>query len=112
MYYDSTYNGYNMTTGSCGGNTYLLKTDKELDDIKEKIRKSKVGSNNPNAVPVKCKNVNTNEEYHFGSAAEMQLFFNYSNHNFITRRCKHDIKCLFKDEWAIAYEDENYDDNI
>ena len=99
-YYNSIEDGYNETdaTNKSGGNTYQSKTKEELAAIGEKIRASKLGANNPNATGVKCKNINTNEEYHFGSQSEMQQFFNESNHQFITRRCNHTIKKLFRDE--------------
>lgn len=109
-YYDSCNTGYNETdaTYKSGGNTYKSKTPEELALIKEKLRDSKLGGNNPNATGVKCKNVNTNEEYHFDSQAEMQKFFNESNHQFCSRRCRNEIKCLYKNEWLIAYENADY----
>lgn len=109
-YYNSTQNGYNENNDEfkCGGNTYKNKTPEELAQIKEKIRQSKIGGNNPQATGVKCKNINTNEEYHFGSQSEMQTFFNESNHQFCSRRCRKEIKCLYKNEWLIAYEQDDY----
>ena len=99
-YYNSIEDGYNETDAmnKSGGNTYQSKTKEELAAISEKIRASKLGANNPNAIGVKCKNINTNEEYHFESQSEMQQFFNESNHQFISRRCNHTIKKLFRDE--------------
>ena len=82
-----------------------------MASIKEKIRQSKIGGNNPQATGVKCKNINTNEEYHFGSQSEMQAFFNESNHQFCSRRCRGEIKCLYKNEWLIAYEYDDYPSN-
>lgn len=109
-YYDSVNNGYNETNAEykCGGNTYKSKTPEELKVIGDKIRKSKIGAKNPNATSVKCKNIKTNEEYHFGSQSEMQAFFNENNHQFISRRCNHNIKVLYNNEWLIAYENEDY----
>ena len=68
-FYNATQNGYNENEDKtkCGGNTYKNKTPEELEKIKEKIRESKIGGKNPQATGVKCKNINTNEEYHFGS---------------------------------------------
>lgn len=108
--YKAVQNGYNENEDGlkCGGNTYKNKTPEELAIIKEKIRNSKLGGNNPQATKVKCKNINTNEEYHFGSQSEMQIFFNESNHNFCSRRCRGEIKCLYKNEWLIAYENKDY----
>ena len=108
-YYDSYKSGYNETIGGDGGNTYSVKTNEELNNIKLKIRNSKLGSLNPNARAVKIKNMESNEEFHFGSIAEVQQFFNYSNHNFITKRCNHKVNCLWQNKWAIAYEEDDYD---
>ena len=44
------------------------------------------------------------EEYYFDSQSEMQTFFNETNHQFCSRRCRKEIKCLYKNEWLIAYE--------
>ena len=113
-FYDATHKGYNETDSiqKCGGNTYKNKTPQELTKISEKIRVSKLGGKNPNARKVKCKSIKTQEEYHFNSLAEMQTFFGENQHNFITRRCNHQTKCLYKEEWFIAYEDEDYDKDI
>lgn len=109
-YYNTINEGYNETDAEykCGGNTYKSKTKEELIKISEKIRLSKLGGNNPKATGVKCKSIKTNKEYHFNSQSEMQQFFNEENHQFISRRCRHSIKKLFRNEWLIAYEDDDY----
>ena len=109
-YYDSIKNGYNEVDPiyRSGGNTYQSKTPEELQAISDKIRASKLGGLNPQAKKIKCKNVNTDEELHFNSLSEAQAYFGESNHNFITRRCRGEIKCLFRKEWMFAYEDEDY----
>lgn len=109
-YYDSIQNGYNEVDPMyrSGGNTYQSKTEEEMAQIREKIRATKVGGLNPQSKKIKCKNIVTGEEHHFDSLAEGQTFFGETNHNFITRRCRHTIKCLFKNEWMFAYEDEDY----
>lgn len=109
-YYQASINGYNENDDGfkCGGNTYKNKSSEELEKIKNKIRESKLGGKNPQATKVKCKNINTNEEYHFGSQSEMQAFFNETNHQFCSRRCLGEIKCLYKNEWLIAYEEADY----
>lgn len=109
-YYDSIKNGYNEVDPiyRSGGNTYQSKTPEELQAISNKIRASKLGGLNPQAKKIKCKNINTDEELHFNSLSEAQEYFGESNHNFITRRCRGEIKCLFRKEWMFAYEDENY----
>lgn len=108
--FDAVNSGYNETSAmwKCGGNTYKSKTSQELDAISEKIRNSKIGGNNPNATPVKCKNMETGEEFHFESQAEMQTFFHASNHIFISRRCLGQIKALYQGKWAITYEENDY----
>lgn len=110
QFYDSINNGYNETDAitKCGGNTYKSKTPEEMKKIGDKIRQSKLGGKNPHSTKVKCKNINTNEEYHFDCQADAQKFFNETNHQFISRRCRHQIKCLYRNEWLIAYENENY----
>ena len=47
-YYNSTNKniGYNLTPGGDGGNTYLCKSDKEMELIKNKISKANKGINN------------------------------------------------------------------
>ena len=109
-YYNSTVEGYNETSAEykSGGNTYKNKTKEEMELISQKLRKSKLGEKNPNHTMVKCKNINTNEEYHFGSQSQMQKFFNETNHQFISRRCLKQIKCLYKNEWLIAFEEDEY----
>lgn len=62
-YYNSVEEGYNETNAisKCGGNTYRSKTEKEMEVIKEKIRKTKIGSKNPMARKIKRINILTNE---------------------------------------------------
>ena len=71
--YDSVNNGYNETDAisKCGGNTYKSKTKEEMSKIKEKIRQTKLGAKNPHSTKVKCRNVNTHEEYHFDTQKQM-----------------------------------------
>ena len=109
-WYDSVKNGYNetMAESKCGGNTYRSKTQPERKLIGEKIRQSKMGGKNPHATKVKCKNIYTNEEYHFDTQKAMQDFFHETNHQFCSRRCLGTIKCLYKHTWAIAYENNEY----
>lgn len=109
-WYDSIKNGYNETSAEnkSGGNTYKNKTTEELQQIKEKIRKSKLGEKNPHATSVKCKNIKTDEEYHFPTQKAMQDFFHENNHQFISRRCLHQTIKLYKNEWMIAYENDEY----
>lgn len=109
-FYNSVKEGYNETDAisKCGGNTYQSKTAEEMEIIKNKIRQSKLGGKNPAATAIKCKNIETNEEYHFGSQAEVRDFFNESNHQFVSRRCLGKIKCLYQNKWLFAYEENDY----
>lgn len=111
-YYNSFEEGYNSTFGGEGGNTYCKKSQKEMDNIKEKIRETKIGGKNPNARKIKCKNVKTGEELLFDSAADVQRYFNHGNHNFVTRRCNHAVRCLWQGEWSIAYAEDDYDEKV
>ena len=109
--YNSYENGYNETEGGDGGDTYSSKSPEEMEIIKEKIRKTKIGSLNPQARPVKCLNIETNEELHFSSAAEVRDYFGETNHNFVTRRCKRVTNYMFRGIWKIAYEEDDYNPN-
>ena len=113
-YYDSTNDkkGYNETDAlyKCGGNTYQSKTDKDMFKIKEKIKKSKLGINNPNAKSIKCLNVETGEEIIFDTVTNCKNFFEENNHRFITTRVLHQTKSLYKGKWNICYSDEKYID--
>ena len=110
QYYNTIEEGYNETDAinKSGGNTYKNKSKEEKKAIGNKIRESKLGGKNPHSTKVKCKNINTKEEYHFNCQADMRDFFQETNHQFISRRCLHKVKCLYKNEWLIAYEDDDY----
>ena len=105
---DAINNGYNLTSGGDGGNTYKYKSNEEMDLIKEKIRQTKMSGENPHSKAVKCKNVITNEELFFESYADCQKFFNEKNNDFITRRCTHATKYVYNQAWIFAYKDEDY----
>lgn len=107
-YYNSISDGYNSTDGGEGGNTYKYKTKEELEIIKEKIKESKLGDKNPNSRKIKCKNIVSKQELIFNTVNECMLFFGEKNHNFITRRCCHSTKYLFRGEWLIAYYEDDY----
>lgn len=111
-YYKTYQKGYNETFDKLksGGNTYRSKTKEEMKQISSKIRDSKLGGKNPAARAVKCKNMITGEELFFASCSECQQFFQETNHNFITRRCCGKTKCLYKKQWAIAYQEDKYRD--
>ena len=46
--------------------------------------------------------------YHFPTQKAMQDFFHENNHQFISRRCLHQMIKLYKNEWMIAYENDEY----
>ena len=108
--YDSVNNGYNETDAiyKCGGNTYLSKSESEMNVIKEKIRISKIGAKNPNSRAVKAKNVDTNEEFFFDTVEECKRFFGEKHHRFITTRVKKETYSLYKGVWNIAYKEDEY----
>lgn len=113
-YYDATHKGYNETENKlkCGGNTYASKTREEMEVIGEKIRQTKIGGLNPHARAVKCRNIKTNEEFHFESLSKMQEFFNENNHAALGKRCTGKIQSLYKEKWQIAYEDKDFSNDI
>lgn len=109
-FYNSINNGYNETDAlyKSGGNTYASKDQEDMNVIKTKIYLSKIGKRNPNARSVKCKNVKTNEEYRFDTCEECRVFFGEKTHRFITTRTNGETRSLYKNEWAIAYEENEY----
>lgn len=108
--YNSVEKGYNETDAisKCGGNTYKSKTVEEMDEIKEKIRQTKLGGKNPRATGVKCKNLETEKELFFDSMAECAAYFEKDNHQFISRRCRGEVKSLYEGKWMFAYQDQEY----
>lgn len=114
LFYNSVEDGYNETAAEekCGGNTYKSKTEEELIKIGQKIADSKRGGLNVNATSVKCRNIETKEEYFFESQSEMQNFFNENNHAFISRRCRGIIKKPYLDKWEIAFADKDYNEAL
>ena len=110
QFYDSVHTGYNETDAiyKCGGNTYQSKTAKEMDSIKSKLRKTKISDNNPNAKGIKCLNIKTNEELFFSTINECRQYFEEKTHRFITNRVTKRTRSLYKDEWNIAYIDDEY----
>ena len=107
-YYNSILKGYNSVDGGGDSNTYKYKTEEEMEKIKEKIRQTKIGELNPNAHSLKCKNINTQEELFFNTLIECKNYFKETHHNFITTRCLHRTKYLYKGEWLFSYQDEEY----
>lgn len=108
-YYNSTngYIGYNLTPGGEGGNTYLCKSKKEMDIIRNKISKSNTGKNNGMSKQLKVKSIITNKEYHFDTLGQLLNFFNLKGKGVMAKANKKD-NTLFRKEWLVAYENEEY----
>lgn len=109
-YYNSIKDGYNETDSinRSGGNTYSGKSEEEMIIIKKHLSQAKSGENNPNSRKIKCYNVKTKEELHFNTLKQAADYFNEKNHNFVSRRCQKETRYLYKKEWLIAYEEDEY----
>lgn len=109
-YYNSTNGsiGYNLTPGGEGGNTYMRLSEKDLNKIKSKISKANKGRNNGNSVQIKCKSVKTCEEHYFNTIEEAKNFFKVKNSGIFKSRALHECNTLFRDEWLIAFENDEY----
>lgn len=107
-YYNSVKEGYNETDAisKCGGNTYQSKTPKEMEIIKEKLRQSKLGGNNPNAQKVKMIDLVNNEEKVFNSQKECADYLNLSSHMPVSRRCRGCTKSPLNNQYQFEYYDE------
>ena len=102
--------GYNVQDPivSSGGNTYAGKSESEMAEIKEKLRQTKLSGNNPNARAVKCLNIETNEILYFETAEDARRYFDYGNHQFVTRRCRNVLKCPFLGKYKFAYKENEF----
>ena len=108
-YYNSVEDGYNETDAilKCGGNTYQSKTEEEMEVIKEKIRQTKLGANNPMARKIKRTNIITNEINIFDTIISCAKACGIQNGNTsITNRLNGKIKSPFKNIWIFEYCDE------
>ena len=109
-YYNSTdlSIGYNLTPGGEGGNTYMNKSKEELEIIKQKISNANKGRKNGNSNQLKCKSIITNKEFFFETLTECCQFFNIKNKAVIMERAHKVNNTLFRHEWLIAFENEDY----
>ena len=108
-YYNSIEQGYNETDAisKCGGNTYRSKTNEEMSIIKEKIRQTKLGSNNPMAKKVKRINIKTNEVNIFDTVIACAQACGIKNgKTSITTRLNGTVKSPFKNTWMFEYYEE------
>lgn len=97
--------GYNETASylKCGGNTYLSKTEEEMNIIRQKIRETKIGGLNPNSTKIKMTNIKTKESKDFNSMADCCREMRFPNHILIHRRCSGKIKKPYLDIYNFSY---------
>lgn len=109
-YYNSTNSkfGYNLTLGGEGGNTYLCKSVDEMNVIKTKISNANKGKNNGNSNQLKIKSIITEKEYHFETLDATIGFFKIKCRGLIMAKARHLDNTLFRKEWLIAFEDDEY----
>ena len=108
-YYNSIYEGYNETDAisKCGGNTYLSKTEEEMEVIKDKIRQTKMGNKNPMAKKIKRINIVTNEIDIFDTIISCAQACGIKNgKTSITTRLNGQTKSPFKNQWIFEYYNE------
>ena len=107
-YYNSVEEGYNETDAilKSGGNTYQSKTEEEMEVIKEKIRKTKIGKNNPMAKKIKRINIITNEIDIFDTVISCAKACGIKNgKTSITTRLNGQVKSPYKNIWIFEYYD-------
>ena len=108
-YYNSVEEGYNETDAitKCGGNTYQSKTEQEMEEIKEKIRQTKLGAKNPMARRIKRINIITNEIDIFDTIISCAQACGINNgKTSITTRLNGQVKSPYKNTWLFEYCDE------
>ena len=108
-YYNSVNEGYNETDAisKCGGNTYLSKTEEEMETIKNKIRQTKLGEKNPMAKKIKRTNIVTNEIDIFDTVISCAQACGIKNgKTSITTRLNGQVKSPFKNQWIFEYYNE------
>ena len=109
QYYNSVNDGYNETDAinKCGGNTYLSKTEEEMEVIKDKIRQTKIGAKNPMAQKVKRINIQTNEIDIFDTVISCAKACGIKNgKTSITTRLNGQVKSPYKNTWIFEYYNE------
>lgn len=103
---DTVNNGYNSYYGgfSSGGDT--LSNHPNLEAIKDKIRQHHKGGNNPNAVKIVCVDMEDDNIVCYDSMKDCQNTMNIPRHDIISRRCRKEIKSLYKDRYMFYYLDD------
>ena len=108
-YYNSVKEGYNETDAisKCGGNTYQSKTEEEMEEIKEKIRQTKLGAKNPMARRIRRTNIITGEINVFDTIIACAQACGIKNgKTSITTRLNGQITSPYKNTWIFEYCDE------
>ena len=108
-YYNSVEEGYNETDAisKCGGNTYQSKTEEEMEEIKEKIRQTKLGAKNPMARRIRRVNVITGEINVFDTVISCAQACGIKNgKTSITTRLNGQVTSPYKNTWIFEYCDE------
>ena len=108
-FYNSVKNGYNETNSmlKSGGNTYLSKTDEEMEIIKEKIRQTKLGNKNPMARKIKKINIITGEEEIYDTIISCAKSCGINGgKTSISDRLNGKIKTPYKNTWIFEYYNE------
>lgn len=109
QYYNSVEKGYNETDAisKCGGNTYQSKTPEELKEIGQKIRETKLGSQNPMARKIKRTNILTNESELFETIISCAKACGIKGgKTSITERLNGNVKSPYKGQWFFEYYNE------
>ena len=108
-YYNSVEEGYNETDAisKCGGNTYQSKTEEEMEEIKDKIRQTKLGAKNPMARRIRRINVATGEIEVFDTIIGCAQACGIKNgKTSITERLSGLRTSPYKNTWIFEYCDE------
>jgi hypothetical protein len=101
--------GYNETDAisKCGGNTYQSKTEEELKEIGEKIRRTKIGAKNPMARRIRRIDITTGEVQIFDTIISCaQACGIKGGKTSITTRLNGQVKSPYKNTWIFEYCDE------
>ena len=127
--FDSVKNGYNTkdSIGKCGGDT--LSEHENIEEIREKIRQSKLGDKNPmrihgglhgsrngmygktgknNPFAKRCKaiSVDGSDVKYFDTLTDLKDYFNVTTLGMVTMRCKGKTKSPYKGYYFRYCEDD------
>ncbi len=105
---NSKVDGYNIANGGIGGNTYSALSEEQMQLIKKKIGSKNKGKLNGQSKQLKAMSIKTNEQFHFETVSECLKFFGIKNKSVIMSRANGDNKSLYKDEWLLALENEDF----